>query len=41
MAEFLALQYRMGKISQSQLMQAVNRRIITAAEFEKIIERGE
>ena len=40
MVEFLALQYRMGKVTQSQLMQAVNRRVISAAEYTEIIEGG-
>ena len=40
MVEFLALQYRMGKVTQSQLMQAVNRRVISAEEYTKIIEGG-
>lgn len=38
MVEFLALQYRMGKVTQSQLMQAVNRRVISAEEYTEIIE---
>ena len=38
MVEFLALRYRMGKVTQSQLMQAVNRRVISEAEYTEIIE---
>lgn len=38
MVEFLALQYRMGKVTQIQLMQAVNRRVISAEEYTEIIE---
>lgn len=38
MVKFLALQYRMGKVTQSQLMQAVNRRVISAEEYTEIIE---
>lgn len=38
MIEFLTVQYRMGKITQAQMLQAVSRGIITAADFEKIVE---
>ena len=38
MVGFLAVQYRMGKVTQSQLMQAVNRRVISAEEYTEIIE---
>lgn len=40
MVEFLALQYRMGKVTQSQLMQAVKKKIISAEQFGEIIGKG-
>ena len=40
MVKFLSLQYRLGKVTQSQLMQAVNRRVISAEEYTEIIEGG-